>query len=69
MTSVCDKLIKGKNMPYKIGKKTKTKGWPILKNDNGSWKVIAHSDSRTKAQASIRARHAGKHNPNFRTIR
>lgn len=49
-------------MPYKIGRKTKTKGWPILKNENGRWKVIAHSDSYTKAEASIRARHAGAHN-------
>lgn len=53
------------HMPYKIGNKTKTKGWPILKNENGHWKVIAHSSSRAKATASIRARHAGKHNPNW----
>ncbi|MDR3491651.1 MAG: hypothetical protein P4M12_06360 [Gammaproteobacteria bacterium] len=52
-------------MPYKIGKKTKSKGWPILKNEHGAWKVIAHSDGKNKAQASIRARHAGKHNPNW----
>jgi hypothetical protein len=45
-------------MPYKVGKKTKTKGWPILKHENGKWQVIAHSDSREKAEASIRARHA-----------
>ena len=48
-------------MPYKVGKKTKTKGWPILKNENGRWKVIAHSDSQAKAEASIRARHMGAH--------
>jgi hypothetical protein len=53
-------------MPYKVGKKTKTKGWPILKNDNGTWTVIAHSTSRKKAEGSIRARHAGAHNPNWR---
>lgn len=52
-------------MPYKIGKKTKTKGWPILKNERGKWKVIAHSNTREKAKASIRARHAGAHNPNW----
>lgn len=45
-------------MPYKVGKKTKTKGWPILKHENGRWIVIAHSNSREKAEASIRARHA-----------
>lgn len=48
-------------MPYKVGKKTKTKGWPILKNEHGKWKVIAHSSTREKAQASIRARHMGAH--------
>jgi hypothetical protein len=45
-------------MPYKVGKKTMTKGFPILKNENGRWKVIAHSNTRKKAEASIRARHA-----------
>ncbi len=24
-------------MPYKVGKKTKTKGWPILKFERGIW--------------------------------
>jgi hypothetical protein len=52
-------------MPYKIGIKTKTKGWQILKNERGKWKVIAHSKSRSKAQASIKARHAGTHNPQW----
>jgi hypothetical protein len=48
-------------MPYKVGKRTKTKGFPILKNENGRWRVIAHSDTREKAEASIRARHMGAH--------
>ncbi len=48
-------------MPYKVGKKTKTKGYPILKHENGKWKVIAHSSTREKAEASIRARHMGAH--------
>lgn len=52
-------------MPYKVGKKTKTKGWPILKQEDGKWQVIAHSDTKEKAESSIRARHAGKHNPNW----
>ena len=52
-------------MPYKIGRKT-NKGWPILKNEHGTWKVIAHSKSRKKAAASIRARHAGAHDPNWK---
>lgn len=47
-------------MPYKVGKKTGNK-WPILKNENGKWKVIAHSDTKEKAEASIRARHMGAH--------
>jgi hypothetical protein len=49
------------SMPYKVGKKTKTKGWPILKFERGKWSVIAHSDSKEKAEASIRARHMGAH--------
>jgi hypothetical protein len=45
-------------MPYKVGKKTKTKGWPILRFKGGRWEVIAHSSTKTKAEASIRARRA-----------
>lgn len=48
-------------MPYKVGKKTKTKGWPILEHKNGKWIVIAHSDSKEKAESSIRARYMGEH--------
>lgn len=48
-------------MPYKVGKETKTKGFPILKHENGRWTVIAHSDTKEKAQASIRARYMGEH--------
>lgn len=48
-------------MPYKVGKKTKTKGYPILKHEKGRWTVIAHSTTRSKAEASIRARHMGAH--------
>jgi len=54
-------------MPYKVGNRTKMKGWPILKNENGKWIVIAHSDSKKKAEASIRARHAGAHNPRWKS--
>lgn len=53
-------------MPYKIGKKTKTKGYPILKHEDGRWRVIAHSATRDLAASSIRARRAGKHNPAFK---
>ena len=48
-------------MPYKVGKKTKTKGFPILEHKGGKWRVIAHSDSKAKAEASIRARYWGEH--------
>ena len=48
-------------MPYKVGNKTKTKGFPILEFKNGKWRVIAHSMTREKAEASIRARHMGEH--------
>lgn len=51
-------------MPYKIGKKS-GKGWAIMKNEHGKWRVIAHSSTRKKAAASIRARHAGAHNPEW----
>ena len=44
-------------MPYKVGRKTKTKGWPILKHEHGKWKVIAHSSTREKAEASISTAH------------
>lgn len=55
------KKSKGDTMPYKVGKKTKTKGWPILKHENGKWMVIAHSKSKKNAEKSIIARrmHAG----------
>ncbi len=43
-------------MPYKVGKKTKTKGWQILKHERGKWIVIAHSKTRKKAEGSIIAR-------------
>ncbi len=53
-------------MPYKVGKKTKTKGWTIMENKRGKWMVIAHSGTRQKAQASIRAREAGAHNRHWK---
>jgi hypothetical protein len=43
-------------MPYKIGRKTKTKGWPILRYKYGKWEVVGHSKTQALAQASIRAR-------------
>jgi len=46
-------------MPWKLGSK-KAKGWPILKNENGRWKVVGYSNSKAKAEASIRARYASE---------
>lgn len=43
-------------MPYKVGKKTKTKGWPILRFKNNKWEVVGHSVTKALAEASIRAR-------------
>ncbi len=48
-------------MPYKVGKQTKTKGWPIRKHENGKWSVIAHSATKENAEARIRARHMAAH--------
>ena len=43
-------------MPYAL-KKSPRGGYDIVKKDSG--KRVGHSDTKTKAQASIRARHAG----------
>lgn len=47
-------------MTYKVGRKTKTKGWPILRGHKGSYKVIAHSQTLQKARKGIQARQAGR---------
>jgi len=43
-------------MPWRVGKKT-SKGYPIIKSDTG--KVVGYSDTKAKAEASIRARYMG----------
>lgn len=48
-------------MPYKIVKKTGPKPYKIYRADTG--KLVGSSTSRAKAEASIRARQMGKHNP------
>jgi hypothetical protein len=48
-------------VPYKVGTKKTKKGWPILKNEHGHWKVVAHSNTKEKAKASIRARYMHEH--------
>ena len=44
-------------MPYKVAKSGK--GYVIKKADSG--KVVGHSTSKAKAEASVRARNAGAH--------
>jgi len=46
-------------MPYKIEKRKGKKPWKIINEDTG--KVVGSSESKAKAQASIRARYAGEH--------
>lgn len=47
-------------MTYRVGRKTKTKGWPILRVSKGNTKVIAHSKTFQKARKGIAARQAGR---------
>jgi hypothetical protein len=47
-------------MPYSVRKsRTKAGGYDIVKKDTGE--KVGHSDSKEKAEASIRARNAGAH--------
>ncbi|MEI6666479.1 MAG: hypothetical protein WCL53_10065 [Chloroflexota bacterium] len=47
-------------MPYAIHKsRAKGGGYDIVKKTTG--KKVGHSTSRAKAEASVRARHAGAH--------
>ncbi len=41
--------------PWKVGKKD-SKGYPIIKSDTG--KVVGHSTTKSKAEASVRARYS-----------
>jgi len=43
-------------MPYKIGKKTKTKGYPIMRFKDGKWQVVGHSKTKKLAKTSIEIR-------------
>jgi len=42
-------------MPWSV-RKAKGEGWDIIKSDTG--KKVGHSDTKAKAQASVRARYA-----------
>jgi len=44
-------------MPWKVGRKT-SKGWQIKVKRGGTWRVVGHSKTKKKAQASVRARYA-----------
>jgi hypothetical protein len=46
--------VKEGTMPWTV--KKQGKGWAIVKSDTG--KVVGHSTSKKKAQASVRARYA-----------
>ena len=46
-------------MPYKIERRGKV--WVIINKDRNE--VVGHSETREKAEASVRARLAGEHNP------
>ena len=49
-------------MPYAIKKGSGPKPWKIIKKTTGA--VVGSSTSKAKAEASIRARHAGEHRRN-----
>lgn len=42
-------------MPWNVGQKT-SKGWPIVKSSTGQ--IVGYSQTKGRAQASIRARYA-----------
>jgi hypothetical protein len=46
-------------MPYTIRRQGGPKPWKIIRKDDG--RVVGSSDSREKAEASVRARLAGEH--------
>jgi hypothetical protein len=46
-------------MPYRIVKRSGEKLFKIINKDTG--RVVGSSTTKTKAQASIRARYAGEH--------
>lgn len=50
-------------MPYRIGKKT-SKGYLIINKDRNE--IVGYSATKEKAKASIRARLASEHNPNWK---
>jgi len=52
-------------MPYKVEKReSKTKpNWAILKEEpegSGNWKIVGRSTTKSKAEASVRARYANE---------
>ena len=52
-------------MPYSIRfKKGTAKPWKIIKKDTGE--VVGSSTTKADAEASVRAREAGDHNPGWK---
>lgn len=49
-------------MPWRVRKKPVKgpKDWAIQKKQGGSWKIVGRSKSKSKAQASVRARRASE---------
>jgi len=45
-------------MPYKVVKGKSN--WLIKKKEKGKWKTVGHSNTKKKAQASVRARYANE---------
>lgn len=51
-------------MPWKVIKspiKSSNKDWAIVKQENGSRRIVGRSTSKKAAKASVRARQASEH--------
>ncbi len=48
-------------MPWKVVDSKTSKGWPIKKQKpDGSWVTVGYSETKAKAEASVRARYASE---------
>lgn len=53
------KVLKAKVLKmnlFKVGQKTKTKGWTILKKTGDKWNVVSHMETREKARAFVKTK-------------
>lgn len=53
-----DLLARGRRMPYTVRPSKGRRGWDIVKTSTGE--VVGHSETREKAEASVRARYANE---------